>query len=191
MDVSFLPQLDYLSSYYNESFASYKRHTNEYEKMLEWISDRFDAEITSKLLKKENEDGNVTLSVLGIGSGDGKLDVEMLIRLKKKFGTIECTVVEPSAERITSYKKLVQERKDALDGVTFDWRQITLQEFCKISFDRSNKFQFVCAMHSLYYIPKQELDYYIKTLFEWTEGIILMMHGTGRRDALAVFKESS
>lgn len=92
MDVSFLPQLDYLSSYYNESFASYKRHTNEYEKMLEWISDRFDAEITSKLLKKENEDGNVTLSVLGIGSGDGKLDVEMLIRLKKKFGTIECTV---------------------------------------------------------------------------------------------------
>lgn len=33
-------------------------------------------------------------------------------------------------------------------------------------------------MHSLYYIPKQELDYYIKTLFEWTEGIILMMHGT-------------
>lgn len=40
--------------------------------MLEWISGRFN-EITSKLAREENEDGNVTLSVLGIGSGDGML----------------------------------------------------------------------------------------------------------------------
>ncbi|KAJ8028141.1 Histamine N-methyltransferase A [Holothuria leucospilota] len=99
----------------------------------------------------------------------------MLKQLRKKFHLIECTVVEPSGEQINSYKKLVEEQKDALSGVTFDWRQETIQEFCKANADGSKKFHFVSAIHSCYFIAKQDLDFYLNTLCEWTKGKILIM----------------
>lgn len=73
MDISILPQIDPLSTYYSNSFSSYKRRKNEYEKIFKWVSERFEEEITSQLVKKENENRSGTLSVLGIGSGDGML----------------------------------------------------------------------------------------------------------------------
>ncbi|KAJ8028149.1 hypothetical protein HOLleu_30303 [Holothuria leucospilota] len=114
----------------------------------------------------------------------GKLEVKMLIQLMKVFPAIEWTVVEPSAERINSYKEFVKEQNDALSGVIFDWRQITFQEFCKSNVDGSKKFHFVCAVHSLYFMTRQDLDNYMNTLFEWTEGRILMIHHTGNLNSL-------
>ncbi|KAJ8028138.1 Histamine N-methyltransferase A [Holothuria leucospilota] len=109
---------------------------------------------------------------------EGIVEVKMLKQLMKKFRLVECTVVEPSGEQITSYKKLVEEQKDALNGVTFDWRQETIQEFCKANADGSKKFHFVSALHSCYYIAKQDLDFYLNTFCEWTKGKILIMLGS-------------
>ncbi|KAJ8028147.1 hypothetical protein HOLleu_30301 [Holothuria leucospilota] len=99
----------------------------------------------------------------------------MLKQLMKKFRLIECTVVEPSGERISSYKKLVEEQKDALHCVTFEWRQETIQEFCNVNADGLKKFNFVSAIHTCYHIAKQHLDFYLNTIFGWTKGTILIM----------------
>ncbi|KAJ8028170.1 Histamine N-methyltransferase A [Holothuria leucospilota] len=101
----------------------------------------------------------------------------MLMQLLKKFRLIECTVVEPSAEEITSYKKLVEEQKRALNGVTFHWQQESIQEFCKTNIDGLKRFHFVSALHSLYYIENKDLDFYLKTILGWTEGKMLIMQG--------------
>lgn len=177
MDVSFLPRLDPLSKFYPERLAAFNAKANEYEKIFDWISDRFDEEITSQLVTTELGDGNKTLRVLGIGSGDGIVEVKMLKQLKEKFPLIECIVVEPGIEHIARYKELVDEQKDALKGVTFDWRQETIQEFCKANADASKKFHFVSAIHSCYYIARQDLDFYLKAIYGWTKGKILIMIG--------------
>lgn len=106
----------------------------------------------------------------------------MLKLLMKKFRLIECTVVEPSGERISSYKKLVEEQKDALHCVTFEWRQETIQEFCNANADGLKKFNFVSAIHSCYYITKQDLDFHLNTIFGWTKGTILIMILGGNYD---------
>lgn len=98
----------------------------------------------------------------------------------KKFRLVEFTVVEPSADEITSFKKLVEEQKKALNGVTFHWRQESLQDFCKANADSSKRFHFVSALHSLYFIQNKDLDFYLKTIFGWTEGKMLIMQGAGK-----------
>lgn len=177
MDISFLETLDPMSSLFFERFEAFKSFTDQKKKILEWISDRFEDEIVSHLLGTEVEIGNVTLSVLGIGSGDGKAELKMLTQLLKKFPLVECTVVEPSADQITSYKKLVEEQKGALNGVTFHWQQESIQEFCKANADSSKRFHFVSALHSLYSIQNKDLDFCLKTILGWTEGKMLIMQG--------------
>ncbi|KAJ8028158.1 Histamine N-methyltransferase A [Holothuria leucospilota] len=177
MDISFLEKLDPMSPLYFERFDAFKSFTDQKKRILEWISDRFEDEIVSHLLGAEVKTGNVTLSVLGIGSGDGKAEVKMLMHLMKKFRLVEFTVVEPSADEITSFKKLVEEQKKALNGVTFHWRQESLQDFCKANADGSKRFHFVSALHSLYFIQNKDLDFYLKTIFGWTEGKMLIMQG--------------
>lgn len=108
-----------------------------------------------------------------------EVEVKMLKQLMKKFSLIKCTVTEPSVERITSYKKLVEDQKESLKGVTFDWRQETIQEFCKANADGSEQFHFVSFIHSIYFIDKQDLDFCLNILFEWTKGKILIMLGAG------------
>lgn len=75
MDISFLEKLDPMSSLYFERFDAFKSFTDQKKRILEWISDRFEDEIVSNLLGTEDETGNVTLSVLGIGSGDGMSEI--------------------------------------------------------------------------------------------------------------------
>lgn len=179
MDISSLPELDPESSLYSERCATFEAYANQKEKILEWISERFDEEITSQLVNTETEDRKVALSVLGIGSGDGRIELKMLKKLMQRFRLIECTVLEPSAERITSYKKLVEEQKDALTSVTFDWRQELIQDFCKANAGGSKKFHFVNAIHSCYFIPKHDLDFFLKVICGWTEGKILIMQSAG------------
>lgn len=170
MDISSLPRIDVSSTVYSERYAVYIAYSNKV-KMMEWISDRFDEEITYHL----PNNGDLKLSILGIGSGDGKFEVKMIMKLKKKFRLIDCTVVEPSTERMASYRKLVKDEKNALDGVTFDWRQETFQEFCKANPDPSKKFHFVSLIHCAYYFHKRDLDYYMDVITRWTEGKILIM----------------
>ncbi|KAJ8028148.1 Histamine N-methyltransferase [Holothuria leucospilota] len=114
----------------------------------------------------------------------------MLMQLRKKFHLIECTVVEPSGEQIQSYKKLVEEQKDALNGVTFNWRQESFQEFCKANVDSSKTFNFVSAIHSCHYIPRKDLVFYFDTITSLTAGKILIMQGAGKCELLVrVYRE--
>lgn len=81
-------------------------------------------------------------SLLFILSFEGIVEVKMLEQLMEKFRLIECTVVEPSDQQITSHKKHVDKQKDSLHGVTFDFRKETIQEFCKANADGSKEVPF-------------------------------------------------
>ncbi|KAJ8029767.1 Histamine N-methyltransferase A [Holothuria leucospilota] len=100
----------------------------------------------------------------------------MLTRLLKKIHFIEYTVVEPSAQRMSSFKARVKERKDVLNRVTFIWREETLQDFCTAIVNGQGKFHFVSAIHSLYYITKQDFDKYLGVITGRTEGKILIVN---------------
>lgn len=105
--------------------------------------------------------------------------MDMLTRLLKKFHFIEYTVVEPSAQRMSSFKARAKERKDVLNGVTFIWREETLQDFCTAIGNSQGKFHFVSAIHSLYYIPRQDFDKYLGAIIERTEGKVLIVNSAG------------
>ncbi|KAI8484311.1 hypothetical protein Bbelb_379090 [Branchiostoma belcheri] len=68
------------------------------------------------------------LCVLGIGSGSGETDSDILKKLLQRHDSVYNRVVEPSEEMIGRYKALVRE-DTSLSAVKCDWRQQTAEEY--------------------------------------------------------------
>ena len=109
--------------------------------------------------------------VLGIGSGDGTCDIEILKAIatsllssckenQKPF--IQACIVEPNASLMEDFKKKVSplpEELAKLAEVSFEWRENTFQEFFDIyssSQSESEPYHIVHFISSLYYIDAEE-----------------------------------
>ncbi|KAK7901268.1 hypothetical protein WMY93_018037 [Mugilogobius chulae] len=99
--------------------------------------------------------GKSQLNIIGVGSGDGKVDVEMLsqLRLKHPGLLLENEVVEPSAQRIHKFREMVADMSD-LDPVKFIWNQMTDSEFEEQWRQREikKKADFIHLLHVLYFV---------------------------------------
>ncbi|KAI4875460.1 hypothetical protein NFI96_011983, partial [Prochilodus magdalenae] len=103
--------------------------------------------------------GNSTLNVMGVGSGAGEIDLEMLgqLRLKHPEARVDNEVVEPSGDMLYKYKVLVSKTPD-LDHITFHWNKKTASEFETDWKERNpeKKMDFIHMIQMLYYVKDPE-----------------------------------
>ena len=74
----------------------------------------------------------------------------VLDKLSQRFARISVRVVEPLEEQLVKYKGLVKSKARELQGVHFDWRQQTLEQYEKAG-DQTT-FHLMSAVHSVYYL---------------------------------------
>ena len=78
----------------------------------------------------------------------------MAALIRTRFKAVRNTVVDPTAKQLELYQSLVQRRKDDFEGIEFDFRQQTIDQYRdheKEEDTEPTKYHFISAIHSLYY----------------------------------------
>ncbi|XP_078408606.1 histamine N-methyltransferase [Cetorhinus maximus] len=122
--------------------------------------------------------GGSSLNVLGVGSGSGKIDFEILNKIQSKCPglSIHNEVVEPNPEQISSYKELVKEKGPGLN-ISFTWNQMRSEEYEKQNKERNEnkKFDFIHMIQMLYFVESiHDTIKYFHSLLE-TNGKFLII----------------
>ena len=107
--------------------------------------------------------------VLGVGSGDGYPDLEILQAIAKSLRSshdenqkpsIHACIVEPSSSLIEEFKEAVSplpEGLATLADVSFEWRETTFQDYIGRSLpSESNRYHMAHFICSLYYLDSEE-----------------------------------
>ncbi|XP_061580303.1 histamine N-methyltransferase-like [Cololabis saira] len=96
-----------------------------------------------------------SLDVLGVGSGGGELDVQMLSLWQSTFpgGPIATDIVEGSSELTNNFKALVA-KTSSLDNIEFSWHIMSSEEYEKqVKAKRDiKKFDFIHMIQMIYYV---------------------------------------
>ncbi|XP_033628191.1 histamine N-methyltransferase-like [Asterias rubens] len=150
--------------HYVKAFQVFASHSAKYKVLANWGDNTFSNEVVKQLPCKLNE--NEELRVLGIGSGSGEMESKMLAMLLQKYPRITNCVVEPAVDQIVQYKALVQSKGRELQGVNFDWRQQTMDQYREADSDGA-KFHFINAVHSMYYV--EDLDSSLTYMYDLLE----------------------
>ncbi|XP_067844261.1 histamine N-methyltransferase-like [Heptranchias perlo] len=94
-------------------------------------------------------------NVLGIGSGSGKIDFEILHKIQSKHPSLSIhdEVVEPNPEQISSYQARVKDESQGLN-ISSTWNQMSSEEYEKQVKERneSKKFDLIHMIQVLYYV---------------------------------------
>ncbi|XP_071785311.1 histamine N-methyltransferase-like [Asterias amurensis] len=150
--------------HYVKAFQVYASLSAKFRVLANWGYNNFPKEVVEQLPFKLK--GNEELRVLGVGSGSGEMDSKMLSMLLQKYPRITNRVVEPAVDQIVQYKALVQSKGHELQGVNFDWRQQTLDQYREADRDGA-KFHFINAVHSMYYA--EDVDSSLMYLYDLLE----------------------
>ncbi|XP_030642849.1 histamine N-methyltransferase-like [Chanos chanos] len=127
-------------------------------------------------------DGKGTLNVMGIGSGAGEMDLEMLAQLHMKHPGIRVDneVVEPSSEMLHKYKVLVSKTSD-LDYINFTWHKMTASEFEEHWKEENimKRMDFIHMVQMLYYVkdPEATVSFYRSLLNKNGKLVIILVSG--------------
>ncbi|XP_019896569.1 histamine N-methyltransferase [Esox lucius] len=126
--------------------------------------------------------GKDYLNVMGVGSGAGEIDLQMLteLHLKHPAVTIHNQVVEPSAQQLHMYKVLVSQNAN-LDFIKFTWNKMTATEFQK-QWNQNNckeKMDFIHMIQVLYYVkdPGATVSFYQSLLDKNGKLLIILVSG--------------
>ena len=142
--------------HYAATMVAFGRNSGVAQAMFSFVV-KVTANVTATLFK----DGQPTSSlfrVLGVGSGDGQVDLRILTAVATALGSskIHSTVVEPSAQFISSYRSRVSLLPKALEGkVSFEWHEMNLEKFMK-SCPRIERFDLIHFVASLYYMDAEK-----------------------------------
>ncbi|XP_040913686.1 histamine N-methyltransferase isoform X2 [Toxotes jaculatrix] len=111
-------------SRYQKSFQLFLERSSEHQCMQDFIHSKL-PDILASI-----GDGKSHLNVIGVGSGAGEIDLEMLseLRMKHPGVTVDNEVVEPSSQQLHNYRVLVSQ-KPGLDYIKFTWNKMTASEF--------------------------------------------------------------
>ena len=82
------------------------------------------------------------------------MESKLLVKLLQHFPRITNRVVEPVDEQHVKYRALIESQASELQGVNFEWRHQTIEQYEKAG--DSTKFHFIIAMHVLYYLDNLE-----------------------------------
>ncbi|XP_071956960.1 histamine N-methyltransferase A-like [Antedon mediterranea] len=159
---------------YAESFLVYWNLSRNVEAFQNWINSYFPEKIMKEIkVEKEKE-----LMVLGVGSGPGQTECLVLKELLKQWPKIRDTVVEPDLSYINKYQDLASKKTELIDGVSFEWRQQTLQQFRQETQDQPlKKYHFIMLFHVLYFFEIEDIAdiiQYLKSILQ-DGGMILTL----------------
>ncbi|XP_034042292.1 histamine N-methyltransferase-like [Thalassophryne amazonica] len=160
-------------SRFQKSFSLFLECSSEHECMRDFIHN-----ILPDLLDSIGE-GKSHLNVIGVGSGAGVIDLEMLSEIHQKFPdvTVDNEVVEPSSQQLAKYKALVSE-KPGLDHIKFTWNTMTASEFEELWKEKkvTKKADFIHMIQMLYYVkdPGSTITFF-QSLLEKNGKLLLIL----------------
>ncbi|XP_077437172.1 histamine N-methyltransferase-like [Vanacampus margaritifer] len=127
-------------------FQLYLQHSDEHAEILRFLLKCLPKEFKRIATDKSN------LAVLGVGSGGGELDVQMLSILQSVCPTlpISADVVEGSTELVANFKALVA-KTDNLEKIPFTWH-VMLSEDYKKQVKDVKKYDFIHMIQMIYYV---------------------------------------
>ncbi|XP_054643508.1 histamine N-methyltransferase-like isoform X1 [Dunckerocampus dactyliophorus] len=132
-----------------ESFQLYLQHSGEHEYVLQFLMKYLPAEFKRIGADKSG------LAVLGVGSGGGEVDVQMLSLMRSTFSTlpISADIVEGSTELVAKFKGLVT-KTDNLRKIPFTWDMMPSEEYMQKTKGRGDvkTFDFIHMIQMLYYV---------------------------------------
>lgn len=132
-----------------QNFQFYLEHSGEHQAILQFAHD-----ILPRELKRIGE-GKNSLDVLGVGSGGGQVDVQMLALLQSAFPTVPVTadIVEGSCQLTDNFKALIA-KTPHLQKIPFAFHIMKSEEYetqVKAKGDMK-KFDFIHMIQMIYYV---------------------------------------
>uniref|UniRef100_A0A8D2KUE1 Histamine N-methyltransferase n=1 Tax=Varanus komodoensis TaxID=61221 RepID=A0A8D2KUE1_VARKO len=136
---------------YTKAFKSFLNTSTEHQCM-----EQFNKEELPNIVASLGN-GRSTINVLGVGSGTGEQDLNMirLIQAKHPGILINNEVIEPNPQHILTYKDAVRNSSD-LKNVSFTWHQLTSMEYEKQARAQNiqKKFDFIHLIQVHYKLVK-------------------------------------
>ncbi|KAM9486071.1 histamine N-methyltransferase-like isoform 2-T2 [Clarias gariepinus] len=167
-------------SRYLKSFEVFLERSSEQQSMTDFIHNTLPDILTTYIVGA----GKSTLNVMGLGSGSGKIDLEILSQLHTKYpeASMENEVVEPSGDMLHKYKDLVS-KMPGLDHITFRWNQMTASEFESDWKQRNTDktLDFIHMIQMLYYVndPEATISFFRSLLHKDGKLLIILVSGQG------------
>ncbi|KAM3607947.1 uncharacterized protein V6R79_016776 [Siganus canaliculatus] len=171
-----LKSLVFDDSRYQKSFELFLERSSEHQCMRDFIHNLLPGILASI------GNGKSHLNVIGVGSGAGEIDLEMLsqLRLKHPGVTVDNEVVEPSAQQLINYKVLVSGKRD-LEYITFNWNQMTASQFEEHWKGKkmTKKADFIHMIQMLYYVkdPGATVNFFQSLLDKNGKLLIILVSG--------------
>ncbi|CAL9690570.1 unnamed protein product [Knipowitschia caucasica] len=161
---------------YQKSFKLFLERSSEHLCMRDFIHNKLPDILASV------GNGRSQLNVIGVGSGAGDIDVEMLsqLRLKHPGVTVDNEVVEPSSQQLHNYRVMVDQKPD-LDYIKFTWNKMTASEFEEQWRKRNvtKKADFIHMFQMLYYVkdPGATISFFHSLLDKNGKLVIILVSG--------------
>ncbi|XP_033108545.1 histamine N-methyltransferase-like [Anneissia japonica] len=133
-------------AYYIKSYNVFQSRLNKLEIMKELTQTVFVKFVVENLKTQDNK-----LRTLGVGSSSGHIETALIERLLDRFPDIENTVVEPSEDAVTEYKRLVNGK---FENVEYTWLNMTFEQFCDQlqATENKKKFHHISAIDCMYHL---------------------------------------
>ncbi|KAL6100602.1 hnmt [Pungitius sinensis] len=163
-------------SRYQKCFQLFLERSSEHQSMRDFIHNTL-PDILGSI-----GNGKSHLNIIGVGSGAGEIDLEMLSELRLKYPevTVDNEVVEPSVTQLQSYRALVSQ-KPCLDYIKFSWNQMTAIEFEEHwrAKTMTKKADFIHMIQMLYYVkdPGATINFFRSLLDNNGKLLIILVSG--------------
>ncbi|XP_071495405.1 histamine N-methyltransferase-like [Diadema antillarum] len=164
-----LEQIRYLNedkAHYRKCFKVYCDNSVGYPIRLDGLTRQWFDTITTGLAA--NRKSNQPLHMLGVGSGAGETELEMMQALASYFGKIHNTVVEPSPDQLAKYRLRLSQTA-GMDNVEVDFREMTIEQHRRQEAARDHSKQ----------NPEDILEYLYSCLKEGGILLVVLVAGDG------------
>ncbi|XP_076015199.1 histamine N-methyltransferase-like [Genypterus blacodes] len=134
---------------YVQGFQYFLEHSGEHNAILQYLEKVLPDEF------KRVGAGERQMDVLGVGSGGGELDAQILTLLQSTLPdvSIAADVVEPSTELMGQFKALVSKTPN-LKKIPFVWHSVTTEDYKTEASAKGDmkKYDFIHMIQMLYYV---------------------------------------
>ncbi|XP_029461261.1 histamine N-methyltransferase [Rhinatrema bivittatum] len=161
---------------YAKAFHAFIDNSTEHECMLEFI-----AKMLPDIVQSFG-DGKSTINILGVGSGSGEIDLQMISQIKAQYPKvlINSEVIEPNKEQVHKFKDLVTNMPD-LKNISFTWHEKTSSDYENDLNEKNESkiFDFIHLIQMLYYVDDipATLKYFISCLAPNGRLLIILVSG--------------
>ncbi|XP_053554231.1 histamine N-methyltransferase [Bombina bombina] len=168
---------------YAQSLQTFFDHSNEHESLFNFINTMV-PEIISSIGNR-----TIPLHILGVGSGSGELDLEILSKIKeeKPDTPILNEVLEPNSEQIKLFKERIANAPN-FKNVKFMWHPKTTEEYKQdVKIDNGlRKFDLIHMIQMIYYVkdPYATVKFFMSCLAPKGKLVIILLSRDSHWNAL-------